>query len=87
MKFTIFVIPIFDFATLLDFGVVHTVSVFSFYYIITFKFFQIAVAWKSVHSVELLYDAGIGMLIFIPIAFLSWFPFVSTFQTQPKGWK
>ncbi|XP_031113012.1 callose synthase 9 isoform X2 [Ipomoea triloba] len=38
--------------------------------------------WKSVRSVARLYDAGIGMLIFIPIAFFSWFPFVSTFQTR-----
>ncbi|CAK9328067.1 unnamed protein product [Citrullus colocynthis] len=36
--------------------------------------------WKSICSIAQLYDAGMGMLIFIPIAFLSWFPFVSTFQ-------
>ncbi|KAF8395924.1 hypothetical protein HHK36_019879 [Tetracentron sinense] len=38
--------------------------------------------WKSVRSIARLYDAGMGMLIFIPIAFFSWFPFVSTFQTR-----
>ncbi|KAL8159934.1 LOW QUALITY PROTEIN: hypothetical protein V2J09_001471 [Rumex salicifolius] len=38
--------------------------------------------WKSIRSLARLYDAGMGMLIFIPIAFLSWFPFVSTFQTR-----
>ncbi|KAF5447956.1 hypothetical protein F2P56_033466 [Juglans regia] len=38
--------------------------------------------WKSVRSLARLYDAGMGMLIFIPVAFLSWFPFVSTFQTR-----
>lgn len=38
--------------------------------------------WKSIRSIGRLYDAGMGMLIFIPIAFLSWFPFVSTFQTR-----
>lgn len=38
--------------------------------------------WKSIRSIARLYDAGMGMLIFIPIAFLSWFPFVSTFQTR-----
>lgn len=54
--------------------------------------FQIAIAWKplmkklglwkSIRSIALLYDAGMGMVIFIPIAFFSWFPFVSTFQTR-----
>ncbi|KAL4289406.1 hypothetical protein AHAS_Ahas19G0383000 [Arachis hypogaea] len=38
--------------------------------------------WKSVRSIARLYDAGMGMIIFIPIAFFSWFPFVSTFQTR-----
>ncbi|GLT76571.1 hypothetical protein SLA2020_482240 [Shorea laevis] len=38
--------------------------------------------WKSIRSLARLYDAGMGMLIFIPVAFLSWFPFVSTFQTR-----
>lgn len=38
--------------------------------------------WKSVRSFSRLYDAGMGMLIFIPIAIFSWFPFVSTFQTR-----
>ncbi|GJT42861.1 callose synthase 9 [Tanacetum coccineum] len=38
--------------------------------------------WKSVRSLARLYDAGMGMLIFVPIAFSSWFPFISTFQTR-----
>ncbi|KAH9611751.1 hypothetical protein KSS87_012090 [Heliosperma pusillum] len=38
--------------------------------------------WKSVRSLARLYDAGMGMLVFIPIAFFSWFPFMSTFQTR-----
>ncbi|KAJ0623738.1 putative 1,3-beta-glucan synthase [Helianthus annuus] len=38
--------------------------------------------WKSIRSLGRLYDAGMGMLIFIPIAFCSWFPFISTFQTR-----
>ncbi|XP_022729546.1 callose synthase 9 isoform X3 [Durio zibethinus] len=38
--------------------------------------------WKSIRSIARLYDAGMGMLIFVPVAFLSWFPFVSTFQTR-----
>eukprot|EP01018_Ginkgo_biloba_P032191 Gb_22029 [translate_table: standard] len=38
--------------------------------------------WKSVSAIARLYDAGMGMLVFIPIAVLSWFPFISTFQTR-----
>lgn len=38
--------------------------------------------WKSLRSLARLYDAGMGMFIFIPIAICSWFPFVSTFQTR-----
>ncbi|KAG5517650.1 hypothetical protein RHGRI_038144 [Rhododendron griersonianum] len=38
--------------------------------------------WKSIRSMARLYDAGMGMLIFIPIALFSWFPFMSTFQTR-----
>ncbi|MQM12812.1 hypothetical protein Taro_045730 [Colocasia esculenta] len=38
--------------------------------------------WDSVREIARLYDAGMGMLIFAPIAFLSWFPFVSTFQSR-----
>ncbi|CAK9227498.1 unnamed protein product [Sphagnum troendelagicum] len=40
------------------------------------------IIWKSVREVARIYDACMGMLIFIPVAFLSWFPFVSTFQTR-----
>ncbi|CAA3013942.1 callose synthase 9 [Olea europaea subsp. europaea] len=38
--------------------------------------------WKSIRSIARLYDAGMGMLIFIPVALFSWFPFASTFQTR-----
>ncbi|MQL91251.1 hypothetical protein Taro_023856 [Colocasia esculenta] len=38
--------------------------------------------WKSIRSLARLYDAGMGMFIFIPVAMFSWFPFVSTFQTR-----
>ncbi|XP_010535892.1 PREDICTED: callose synthase 9 isoform X2 [Tarenaya hassleriana] len=38
--------------------------------------------WKSIRSLARLYDAGMGMLIFVPVALFSWFPFVSTFQTR-----
>ncbi|KAJ8760129.1 hypothetical protein K2173_010985 [Erythroxylum novogranatense] len=38
--------------------------------------------WKSIRSIARLYDAAMGMIIFMPIALFSWFPFVSTFQTR-----
>ncbi|CAD6209279.1 unnamed protein product [Miscanthus lutarioriparius] len=38
--------------------------------------------WKTVRALARLYDAGTGMIIFIPIAICSWFPFISTFQTR-----
>ncbi|XP_072963967.1 callose synthase 9 [Typha angustifolia] len=38
--------------------------------------------WKSVRSLARLYDAAMGIIIFIPVAICSWFPFVSTFQTR-----
>ena len=66
-----------------------------FFFIINMKlsnYLQIAAAWKplvkklglwkSIRSIARLYDAGMGMLIFVPIALFSWFPFISTFQTR-----
>ncbi|CAL0300447.1 unnamed protein product [Lupinus luteus] len=38
--------------------------------------------WRSIRSIGRLYDAGMGAIIFLPIVVLSWFPFVSTFQTR-----
>ncbi|XP_004299187.1 PREDICTED: callose synthase 10 [Fragaria vesca subsp. vesca] len=38
--------------------------------------------WDSVREFARMYDAGMGMLIFAPIVFLSWFPFISTFQSR-----
>ncbi|KAI8543874.1 hypothetical protein RHMOL_Rhmol08G0252700 [Rhododendron molle] len=38
--------------------------------------------WDSVREFARMYDAGMGLLIFMPIAVLSWFPFVSTFQSR-----
>ncbi|EFJ07568.1 glucan synthase like 7 [Selaginella moellendorffii] len=38
--------------------------------------------WKSMRSLARLYDAGMGTVIFVPVAILSWFPFVSTFQSR-----
>ncbi|XP_072977021.1 callose synthase 10 isoform X1 [Typha angustifolia] len=38
--------------------------------------------WDSVREIARMYDAGMGMVIFGPVAILSWFPFVSTFQSR-----
>ncbi|KAL3512615.1 hypothetical protein ACH5RR_025332 [Cinchona calisaya] len=38
--------------------------------------------WDSVKEFARMYDAGMGMIIFAPIAMLSWFPFISTFQSR-----
>ncbi|KAJ4962108.1 hypothetical protein NE237_022018 [Protea cynaroides] len=38
--------------------------------------------WESIREFARYYDAGMGMIIFAPVAMLSWFPFVSTFQSR-----
>lgn len=38
--------------------------------------------WDSVREFARMYDAGMGVIIFAPLAFLSWFPFISTFQSR-----
>ncbi|KAL3689633.1 hypothetical protein R1sor_015942 [Riccia sorocarpa] len=38
--------------------------------------------WEAVRAGFRLFDALMGAIIFTPIAILSWFPFVSTFQTR-----
>ncbi|XP_066311409.1 callose synthase 10-like [Miscanthus floridulus] len=38
--------------------------------------------WDSVREIARMYDAGMGTIIFVPIVFFSWFPFVSTFQSR-----
>lgn len=38
--------------------------------------------WDSVREIARMYDAFMGIIIFIPIALFSWFPFFSTFQTR-----
>lgn len=38
--------------------------------------------WDSIREFARMYDAGMGMIIFAPVAILSWFPFVSTFQSR-----
>jgi callose synthase len=39
-------------------------------------------AWDSIREIARMYDAGMGLMIFVPVALLSWFPFVSTFQSR-----
>ncbi len=38
--------------------------------------------WESVKSLARGYEFTMGLLLFTPIAVLSWFPFVSEFQTR-----
>ncbi|KAL9235580.1 hypothetical protein vseg_010326 [Gypsophila vaccaria] len=38
--------------------------------------------WGSVRESARFYDAAMGTIIFAPVAFLSWFPFISTFQSR-----
>lgn len=38
--------------------------------------------WSKVRSFARLYDVFMGFCIFLPVAVLSWFPFVSTFQSR-----
>lgn len=39
-------------------------------------------AWDSVRELARAFEAVMGMVIFMPIVVLSWFPFVSEFQTR-----
>lgn len=38
--------------------------------------------WASVKELSRAYEYVMGLIIFLPIAVLSWFPFVSEFQTR-----
>ncbi|WKA02513.1 hypothetical protein VitviT2T_020690 [Vitis vinifera] len=38
--------------------------------------------WKSVRTLARSYELFMGLILFIPVAFLAWFPFVSEFQTR-----
>ena len=38
--------------------------------------------WDSVKELSRGYEYVMGLIIFMPIAILSWFPFVSEFQTR-----
>lgn len=45
-------------------------------------FVQKAGFWGSVRTLARGYEIVMGMLLFTPVAFLAWFPFVSEFQTR-----
>jgi callose synthase len=38
--------------------------------------------WGSVRTLARGYEIVMGLLLFTPVAFLAWFPFVSEFQTR-----
>jgi callose synthase len=38
--------------------------------------------WGSVKTLARGYEIVMGLLLFTPVAFLAWFPFVSEFQTR-----
>lgn len=38
--------------------------------------------WGSVRTLARGYELVMGLLLFTPVAFLAWFPFVSEFQTR-----
>ncbi|KDO60983.1 hypothetical protein CISIN_1g0003852mg, partial [Citrus sinensis] len=38
--------------------------------------------WESIKELARAYEYIMGLLLFAPIAILSWFPFVSEFQTR-----
>lgn len=38
--------------------------------------------WGSVRALARGYEVIMGLLLFTPVAFLAWFPFVSEFQTR-----
>ncbi|KAK9283040.1 hypothetical protein L1049_011268 [Liquidambar formosana] len=43
---------------------------------------QHTVLWGSVRALGRIYEIIMGLLLFTPVAFLAWFPFVSEFQTR-----
>ncbi|MQM05173.1 hypothetical protein Taro_037982 [Colocasia esculenta] len=43
---------------------------------------QRAGLWSSVRALARGYEIVMGLLLFTPVAFLAWFPFVSEFQTR-----
>ena len=38
--------------------------------------------WGSIKTLACGYEIVMGLLLFTPVAFLAWFPFVSEFQTR-----
>ncbi|CAH1440897.1 unnamed protein product [Lactuca virosa] len=45
-------------------------------------FFQRSGLWSSIRTLAKYYEIIMGLLLFTPVAFLAWFPFVSEFQTR-----
>jgi callose synthase len=43
---------------------------------------KVAGLWGSVRALARAYEVIMGVLLFTPITVLSWFPFVSEFQTR-----
>ncbi|KAK4780638.1 hypothetical protein SAY87_016744 [Trapa incisa] len=46
------------------------------------KPFAKRMGWGSIRTLARGYEIGMGLLLFTPVAFLAWFPFVSEFQTR-----
>jgi callose synthase len=40
------------------------------------------IIWDSIMELGRAYENMMGLILFLPIGFLSWFPFVSEFQTR-----
>jgi callose synthase len=40
------------------------------------------IIWDSIMELGRTYENMMGLVLFLPIGFLSWFPFVSEFQTR-----
>jgi len=38
--------------------------------------------WKAVVSLAMFWDMLLGLVLFLPLAILAWFPFISIFQSQ-----
>ncbi|GKA34285.1 callose synthase 3 [Tanacetum coccineum] len=43
---------------------------------------KLAGFWGSIRTLARGYEIVMGLLLFTPVAFLAWFPFVSEFQTR-----
>lgn len=76
-----------------NFTLIDLCHLFQFYLILVYDFFlQIGQAcsplirrtmlWDSIMELGRSYENIMGLILFMPIGFLSWFPFVSEFQTR-----